>query len=62
MKKVLVRLLKHLLAVILFLVERGFLFMGESSKFGVPIMNIFGIIELLPIYDPLLWEHVTAGK
>lgn len=62
-KKYWQELLQRLLAVILFIAERGLPFRGESSKLGDPHNgNFLGITELLSKYDPLLREHVTKVK
>lgn len=56
-------LLKRILAVVLFLGERGLAFRGSSNKIDDHNNgNFLGVIELLAQFDPVLEEHVSKVK
>ena len=51
--------LKRVLAVIKFLIERDLAFRSHEEKWGSPNNgNIMGAIELISEFDPFLHEHV----
>ena len=56
-------LLKRILAVAIFLGERGLAFRGSSNKIDDNNNgNFLGIIQLLAQFDPVLEEHVSKVK
>src|SRR6218665_862246 len=56
-------LLKRILALVLFLGERGLAFRGSSDKIDDSNNgNFLGIIQLLAQFDPVLEEHVAKVK
>ena len=56
-------LLKRIVAVILFLGERGLAFRGSSNKIDDHNNgNFLGIIQLLAQFDPVLEDHVSKVK
>lgn len=54
-----INVLKRVIAVIIFLAERGLAFRGDSEVFGSPHNgNYLGCLELLSQFDPFLREHI----
>ena len=56
-----INVLERVVAVIMFLAERGLAFRGDSEVFGSPHNgNYLGCLELLSKFDPFLCEHIRS--